>query len=170
MKLSTNTKIESFSMQHEVARKISISPLFSIVFMWKSLQISCMRVHVFSRFSLRLDEGVYNTYVIDTDYREWALVMHCAEKQKSNRYLSALMLSRTPTVGINVINFLRFEYFHSISFLFICRIQLLSNCFVYFQRKIAAIWHWHLIYVPNQSRKLWKKCCKKSNRCWIKIN
>ncbi|XP_031628484.1 apolipoprotein D [Contarinia nasturtii] len=52
-------------------------------------------------------EGVYNTYVIDTDYREWALIMHCAEKPKSNRYLSAYMLSRTPTVGVNVINFLR---------------------------------------------------------------
>lgn len=63
-------------------------------------------------FSFSVDEGVYNTYIIDTDYREWALVMHCAEKPKSNRYLSALMLSRTPTIGINVINFLRFECFN----------------------------------------------------------
>lgn len=69
---------------------------------------------VFSLVSC-LDEGVYNTYVIDTDYREWALVMHCAEKPKSNRYLSALMLSRTPTVGINVINFLRFANFKFLS-------------------------------------------------------
>lgn len=57
-----------------------------------------------------LDEGVYNTYIIDTDYTEWALIMHCAEKAKSNRYLSALMLSRTPSIGINVINFLRFPF------------------------------------------------------------
>lgn len=57
-----------------------------------------------------LDEGVYNTYIIDTDYTEWALIMHCAEKAKSNRYLSALMLSRTPSIGINVINFLRFLF------------------------------------------------------------
>lgn len=56
------------------------------------------------------DEGVYNTYIIDTDYREWALIMHCAEKPKSNRYLSALMLSRTPTVGPNVISFLRLDF------------------------------------------------------------
>lgn len=57
-----------------------------------------------------LDEGVYNTYIIDTDYREWALIMHCAEKEKSSRYLSALMLSRTPRIGVNVISFLRFVF------------------------------------------------------------
>lgn len=65
-----------------------------------------------------LDEGVYNTYIIDTDYREWALIMHCAEKEKSNRYLSALMLSRTPTIGNNVINFLRFFSFSFVHHIF----------------------------------------------------
>lgn len=54
------------------------------------------------------DEGIYNTYIIDTDYQEWALIMHCAEKERSNRYLSALMLSRTPTVPKNVKSFLRY--------------------------------------------------------------
>uniref|UniRef100_A0A182Q0S1 VDE lipocalin domain-containing protein n=1 Tax=Anopheles farauti TaxID=69004 RepID=A0A182Q0S1_9DIPT len=53
-------------------------------------------------------EEVYNTYVIDTDYRSWALIMHCAEKTKSERYLSALMLAREQTLGLNVINFLRY--------------------------------------------------------------
>ncbi|XP_053678478.1 lopap [Anopheles nili] len=52
-------------------------------------------------------EEIYNTYVIDTDYRSWALIMHCAEKTKSQKYLSALMLSREPTLGQNVVNFLR---------------------------------------------------------------
>uniref|UniRef100_A0A182X5B8 Uncharacterized protein n=1 Tax=Anopheles quadriannulatus TaxID=34691 RepID=A0A182X5B8_ANOQN len=52
-------------------------------------------------------EEIYNTYVIDTDYRSWALIMHCAEKTKSQKYLSALMLAREPTLGQNVINFLR---------------------------------------------------------------
>ncbi|CAD7091222.1 unnamed protein product [Hermetia illucens] len=52
-------------------------------------------------------EGVYNTYVIDTDYKSWSLLMHCAEKSKSPRYLSALLLSREPTLATNVINFLR---------------------------------------------------------------
>lgn len=33
--------------------------------------------------------------------------MHCAEKKKYPRYLSALMLSRTPTLGHNVKVFLR---------------------------------------------------------------
>ena len=33
--------------------------------------------------------------------------MHCAEKKRSSRYLSALMLSRTPTLGHNVKVFLR---------------------------------------------------------------
>uniref|UniRef100_A0A182N0Y6 VDE lipocalin domain-containing protein n=1 Tax=Anopheles dirus TaxID=7168 RepID=A0A182N0Y6_9DIPT len=52
-------------------------------------------------------EEIYNTYVIDTDYRSWALIMHCAEKTKSQRYLSALMLAREQTLGQNVVNFLR---------------------------------------------------------------
>lgn len=67
------------------------------------------------------DEGVYNTYIIDTDYREWALIMHCAEKTKSNRYLSALMLSRNPSVAPNVISFLKEklpQYDIDISFMF----------------------------------------------------
>lgn len=53
------------------------------------------------------DEGIYNTYVIDTDYKTWALIMHCAEKAKSPKYLSALLLARTPKLPINAINFLR---------------------------------------------------------------
>lgn len=53
------------------------------------------------------DEGIYNTYILDTDYESWALLMHCAEKEKSTRYLSALLLSRERELGINVINFLR---------------------------------------------------------------
>lgn len=54
-----------------------------------------------------IDEGIYNTYVIDTDYKQWGLIMHCAEKTKSERYLSALLLSRETVLGTNVINFLR---------------------------------------------------------------
>lgn len=74
-----------------------------------------------------LDEGVYNTYVIDTDYESWSLVefdcnfaklknlrfslnfqiMHCAEKEKFPRYLSALMMSRNQRLGTNVKAFLR---------------------------------------------------------------
>ncbi|XP_055914962.1 insecticyanin-A [Eupeodes corollae] len=52
-------------------------------------------------------EGIYNTYILDTDYKSWGLIMHCAEKNKSPRYLSALLLSREPTLGDNVITFLR---------------------------------------------------------------
>lgn len=33
--------------------------------------------------------------------------MHCAEKKKHSRYLSALMMSRTTTLGFNVKVFLR---------------------------------------------------------------
>lgn len=50
---------------------------------------------------------MYNTYVIDTDYENWALIMHCAEKKKYPRYLSALMMSRTRSLGYNVKVFLR---------------------------------------------------------------
>ena len=54
-----------------------------------------------------LDEGVYNTYVIDTDYESFALIMHCAEKKKNPRYLSALMMSRSQKLGYNVKVYLR---------------------------------------------------------------
>jgi len=39
--------------------------------------------------------------------------MHCAEKKKHSRYLSALMLSRTPTLGHNVKVFLREKLPHN---------------------------------------------------------
>lgn len=55
----------------------------------------------------KIDEGVYNTYIIDTDYENWSLLMHCAEKKKYPRYLSALMMSRKATLGYNVKAFLR---------------------------------------------------------------
>ncbi|XP_015605999.1 apolipoprotein D isoform X2 [Cephus cinctus] len=52
-------------------------------------------------------EGVYNTYVLDSDYKSWALLMHCAEKSKSPRYLSSFIMSREMNLGINVISYLR---------------------------------------------------------------
>lgn len=60
-------------------------------------------------FYLRLDvdEGVYNTYILDSDYKSWALLMHCAEKSKSPRYLSSFIMSRERTLGPNVISYLR---------------------------------------------------------------
>uniref|UniRef100_A0A1B0B8H9 Lipocalin/cytosolic fatty-acid binding domain-containing protein n=1 Tax=Glossina palpalis gambiensis TaxID=67801 RepID=A0A1B0B8H9_9MUSC len=63
--------------------------------------------HHFTQIKVTQDEGIYNTYVLDTDYRTWGLIMHCAEKKKHPRYLSALLLSREPQLGDNVINFLR---------------------------------------------------------------
>lgn len=53
------------------------------------------------------DEGAYNTYVIDFFQNDWILLMHCAEKIKYSRYLSALLLSRKSTLGTNVKSFLR---------------------------------------------------------------
>ena len=53
------------------------------------------------------DEGVYNTYVIDSDYSSWALLMHCAEKSKSPRYLSSFIMGRKSELPKNVISYLR---------------------------------------------------------------
>lgn len=52
-------------------------------------------------------EGVYNTYVLDSDYKSWALLMHCAEQSKSPRYLSSFIMSRDPSLKANVISYLR---------------------------------------------------------------
>lgn len=53
------------------------------------------------------DEGVYNTYVLDSDYKSWALLMHCAEQSKTPRYLSSFIMSRQSSLGANVISYLR---------------------------------------------------------------
>ncbi|XP_056634829.1 apolipoprotein D [Diorhabda sublineata] len=52
-------------------------------------------------------EGVYNTYVLDSDYTSWALLLHCAEKSKVPRYLSSFIMSREPILGNNVVSYLR---------------------------------------------------------------
>ncbi|KAK9702940.1 hypothetical protein QE152_g29633 [Popillia japonica] len=52
-------------------------------------------------------EGVYNTFVLDSDYNSWALLLHCAEKSKSPRYLSSFIMSREAILGKNVISYLR---------------------------------------------------------------
>ncbi|XP_050532778.1 uncharacterized protein LOC126900841 [Daktulosphaira vitifoliae] len=46
-------------------------------------------------------EGVYNTYVLDCK-ETWAVLLHCAEKPSSPRYLSTILLSREKTVPNNV--------------------------------------------------------------------
>jgi len=46
-------------------------------------------------------EGVYNTYVLDCK-DTWAVLLHCAEKPSSPRYLSSILLSREKTVPVNV--------------------------------------------------------------------
>lgn len=52
-------------------------------------------------------QGVYNTYVLDSDYETWALLLHCAEQTGSLRYLSSFILSRTPGLPANVQAYLR---------------------------------------------------------------
>jgi len=63
--------------------------------------------HIKFEFLLLTDEGVYNTYVLDSDYKSWALLLHCAEKSKSPRYLSSLVMSRQPILAPNVVTYLR---------------------------------------------------------------
>lgn len=53
------------------------------------------------------DQGVYNTYVLDSDYVTWALLLHCAEQTGSLRYLSSFILSRTKDLPHNVQAYLR---------------------------------------------------------------
>lgn len=56
---------------------------------------------------ISVDEGVYNTYILDYDSHDWSLLLHCAEKPKSPRYLTSLIMSKSPSLADNVINFLR---------------------------------------------------------------
>ncbi|KAJ0177909.1 hypothetical protein K1T71_006782 [Dendrolimus kikuchii] len=52
-------------------------------------------------------DGIYNTYVLDTEYKTWALLLHCAEQTEGARYLSAFVLSRTTSLPKNVMAYLR---------------------------------------------------------------
>lgn len=52
------------------------------------------------------DEGVYNTFVLDCK-DTWAVLLHCAEKPSSPRYLSSILLSRNKTVPVNVLSYVR---------------------------------------------------------------
>lgn len=61
---------------------------------------------IFLFFSLPTDEGVYNTYVLDCA-DTWAVLLHCAEKPSSPRYLSSILLSRDMTVPANVRSYVR---------------------------------------------------------------
>lgn len=92
-----------------------IIPDFETPAHWIHAEMICMQmgarkkpfIFVERVFVLFADEGIYNTYILDTDYESWALIMHCAEKTRSTRYLSALLLSRERELGMNVINYLR---------------------------------------------------------------
>ncbi|CAG4964669.1 unnamed protein product [Colias eurytheme] len=52
-------------------------------------------------------DGIYNTYVLDTEYKTWALLLHCAEQREGARYLTAFVLSRTTGLPKNVMAYLR---------------------------------------------------------------
>ncbi|XP_061704933.1 uncharacterized protein LOC133516168 [Cydia pomonella] len=52
-------------------------------------------------------DGIYNTYVLDTEYKTWSLLLHCAEPKDKARYLSAFILSRKTTLPKNVMAYLR---------------------------------------------------------------
>ena len=52
-------------------------------------------------------DGIYNTYVLDTEYKTWALLLHCAEQREGARYLTAFVLSRKTTLPKNVMAYLR---------------------------------------------------------------
>ncbi|CAH3994274.1 unnamed protein product [Pieris brassicae] len=57
--------------------------------------------------SERTYDGIYNTYVLDTEYKTWALLLHCAEQREGTRYLTAFVLSRTTGLPKNVMAYLR---------------------------------------------------------------
>ncbi|KAH9642177.1 hypothetical protein HF086_007676 [Spodoptera exigua] len=74
----------------------------------EALSYSCMKA-VFTEDDHvpTADDGIYNTYVLDTEYKTWALLLHCAEQTEGARYLSAFVLSRNTTLPKNVMAYLR---------------------------------------------------------------
>lgn len=99
-------------------------------------------LHIICVF-FRTDEGIYNTYIIDTDSKAWALIMHCAEKSRSPRYLSALLLSREKSLGTNVVNFLRLDFAFDYVYLLMRKLSILPAPppFTINQREIATLRH-----------------------------
>lgn len=82
-----------------------ITSLLTNVFFFVS--VSVLLLLILSSLFFFSDEGIYNTYVLDSDYQSFGLLLHCAEKSGSTRYLSSLILSRNQSLKINIINYLR---------------------------------------------------------------
>lgn len=74
-----------------------------------------MTLHLYNAaiYNLRIifpDEGIYNTYVLDIDVngdKSWVLLLHCAEKSGTARYLSSFIMGRRSTLPVNVIAYLQ---------------------------------------------------------------
>lgn len=97
-------------------------------------------------------EGVYNTYVMDIDVngnKSWVLLLHCAEKTGSTRYLSSFIMGRQPTLPDNVLAFLRDKlprYNIDLQYMFKmdqteCDKRSTSSPYYYFFKQILASKH-----------------------------
>ncbi|CAG7716857.1 unnamed protein product [Allacma fusca] len=52
-------------------------------------------------------KGVYNTDVVDTDYDNWLLLLHCSDTDSSKKFLSTFILGRQPQLDVMTTNYLR---------------------------------------------------------------
>jgi hypothetical protein len=52
-------------------------------------------------------KGVYNTDVVDTDYENWLLLLHCSDTDSSKKFMSTFILGRQPRLDVMTTNYLR---------------------------------------------------------------
>jgi hypothetical protein len=75
------------------------------------------------------DQGIYNTDVIDTDYSNWLLLLHCSDPEPNKKFLSSFVLSRTPNLDKMTTDYLKEKvgfYDVDLSYLFFVN---QTNCF-----------------------------------------
>lgn len=51
--------------------------------------------------------GIYNTDVIDTDYDNWLVLLHCSDLESDKKFLSSFVLSRTAYLDKMTTDYLR---------------------------------------------------------------
>ena len=63
--------------------------------------------NAFEVYLIYLDRGIYNTDVVDTDYDNWLLLLHCSDPEPNQKFLSTFVLSRSPSLDKTTLDYLR---------------------------------------------------------------
>jgi hypothetical protein len=61
----------------------------------------------YCEFWIFADKGIYSTDVVDTDYENWLILLHCSDPESQKKFLSTFVFSRSPTMDKMTVEYLR---------------------------------------------------------------